>query len=825
METLIDLMESCVGKFQNRTALVITPGFRRQRWTYRQLWDMAGQLAAVLRNRGLEKGDRAVIWAPNRPEWALAYLACLRAGVVLVPLDVRSSPDFVARIVEQTQPKLGFRARQTPGDLGDAFPTLALEELEDLIDGQVEQWTEPSLVKDDIAQLMFTSGTTGDPKGVILTHGNLVSNITACQNLLPVGVNSRILSLLPLSHMLEQIGGLWVPLVSGASVTYPTSRQPRTLFKTMQRDRITNLVLVPQALELLMAGIEREVRAKGKEKVWKIMTRASPYMPKPVRRLLFKEVHKNFGGKMAFIMSGGAYLSPELAKKWAAIGIPVLQGYGTTEASPVISANTFSHNRLGSVGRTVRGVSLKLADDGEILVKGDNITPGYWMNQDATDAAFEDGWYKTGDLGNLDSDGYLSLKGRKKDLIVLPNGQNVYPEDLELLLNQQPPVKDSVVLGAPDRNGATQVHAALLLEESSTQGDGDGAVAEVNRMVSDHQRIRAITVWPEEDFPRTHTLKIRKPLVLDYIQGNGQPDTAPSPAAASTAGASPFLALVSAQSALPVDALTPDSVLETDLGLDSLGRVELLSAIEEELGVYIDEQEVSPETTLGRLQQMVEQGVATPRMSFPTWGQDAWCRVARAGLQWGLVFPFLRLFYRVNIQGRESIKGLSGPMLFASNHNVKLDNPAIILALPPGWRWRLSIAAAADDIFGHPVRKIAAPLLGNGFPFSREGAVRPSLEHLGGMLDDGWSVLIYPEGRNNYGEMDAFKPGTGMLAVESRTTIIPIRVSLNKPGPWDGASPISRGRIDVRFGQPLNFPKGQDYREATEKIEAAVRAL
>ena len=444
------------------------------------------------------------------------------------------------------------------------------------------------------------------------------------------------------------------------------------------------------------------------------------------------------------------------------------------------------------------------------------------MNPEATDAAFEEEWYKTGDLGYLDPDGYLVLKGRKKDLIVLPNGQNVYPEDLELLLVQQPLVRESVVLGVPNRDGAAQVHAALLLEEG---GDGDAAVAAVNRMVSDHQRIRGVTIWPEEDFPRTHTLKIRKPLVLDYVQGRSQAETAPAPAAPAQSTDNPLHALVSAQCSLPVEQLTPDIGLEAELGLDSLGRVELLSAIEEELGIYIDEQEVSPETTLGQLERLVERGVAAPKMSFPTWGQDRWCRVTRATLQWGFVFPVMRLFYRVRIDGQESMKGLTGPVLFAANHNVKMDNPCIIMAMPRKWRWRLSIAAAADDIFGNPVWRVAAPLLGNGFPFSREGAVRPSLEHLGGMLDDGWSVLIYPEGRNSYGEMDSFKPGAGMVAVESRTTIVPIRVRLNKPGPWDGASPISRGHIDIRFGKALTFPKDRDYREATEQIEAAVRAL
>jgi long-chain acyl-CoA synthetase len=372
---------------------------------------------------------------------------------------------------------------------------------------------------------MFTSGTTADPKGVILTHRNLVSNIMACREVVPINSSNRLLSLLPLSHMLEQTAGLLVPLSRGASIIYPTSRQPRTLFNTMQRDGVTNFIMVPQALELLMSGIEREVRSKGKEKQWRFLLRIAPLMPVAVRRWLFREVHRQMGGKLRYIMSGGAYLDPQLARKWEVLGVPILQGYGATEASPVITTNTFQNNRLGSVGRVLPGQEIKIADDGEVLTRGPNVTPGYWQNPEATRAAFEDGWSRTGDLGYLDQDGFLYLKGRKKDLIVLPNGQNVYPEDLENLLNKQPGVKDSVVVGLPSESGVLRVHAVLLMEVGHRASE---AVSSVNRQVSDHQRIRGHTVWPQEDFPRTHTLKIRKPLVMEFLQ-NRQRETEDDP--------------------------------------------------------------------------------------------------------------------------------------------------------------------------------------------------------------------------------------------------------------------------------------------------------
>jgi len=831
MDTLVELLGSTSQEFGDATALTITPGIRQQRWSYHQVWDYSGRLAHLLNIKGLKKGDRAVIWAPNRPEWVLAYFGCLRAGVILVPLDVRSSTDFVTRIIDRTEPKLAFSAKETANDLGsEKLPTIALEDLTELLEEHLQLWTEPSISADDVAQVMFTSGTTGDPKGVTLSHRNLMSNVMACREMVPVNSSSRLLSLLPLSHMMEQTAGLLVPLSRGASVVFPTSRQPRVLFKTMQRDRITNMVIVPQALELLMSGIEREVRAKGKEKQWEFMLRVAPFLPLPLRRRLFQEVHSQFGGHLTYLISGGAYLNPEVEQKWAALGITILQGYGATEASPVIATNTFKHSRLGSVGKTLPGMDLKFAEDGEILVKGANITLGYWHNSEATAAAFADGWYQTGDLGYLDRQGFLHLKGRKKDLIVLDNGENVYPEDLESLLNQHPEVKDSVILGLPNARGIIRVHAVLLMEEGE---DAAETVSAVNQRVSDHQRIRGFTIWPEEDFPRTHTMKIRKPLVLDFLtnrqQGKDQDSDAPAepdPPPLKKNPGNELHQLVAEHCAIPVNQITPNNRLEADLSLDSLGRVELLSSIEDQMGIYIDEQSIGPETNLAQLESLVKAGHPAPVVSFPTWGQDLWCRLARPYLQWVILFPLMNLFYSVDVQGKERLHGLRGPVLFAANHNIKMDNPLIIMAMPFGWRWRLSVAAAAEDIFGNRIWQVAAPLLGNGFPISREGAVRPSLEHIGRLMDQGWSVLIYPEGHNSYGEMDSFKPGAGMIAVEGRSQIVPLRVRLSKAGFWDGAKLLTKGRVEIRIGYALlTFPKHIDYRQATEQIEAAVRAL
>ena len=825
MQTLVDLLRQSAERYGDSTALTITPGFREQRWSYERLWDFSEGVAALLAQRGLEKGDRAIIWSVNRPEWVAAFFGCMRAGVVAVPLDVRTAPDFVERVVEFTEPKLALLSRQTPdAPLRDSVPIVLLDDLEDLVETADAGTDLPDVAADDLAEVMFTSGTTGDPKGVMLTHGNIVTNVQAAVEAVPIRPSDRLFSLLPLSHMLEQTGGLLAPLSGGASVVYPVSRQPTVIFKTLRANRVTNIVLVPQALQLFMNGIEREVSAQGKDRQWRLLQGVASRLPMPMRRVLFRPVHKRMGGNIRFFMSGGAYLDPELQTKWGNMGIRVMQGYGATEASPVITTNSLDRQKPGSVGRVLEGQDVRIAEDGEVLTRGPNVTRGYWRNEAATDAAFEDGWYRTGDLGVMDDDGFLFLKGRKKDLIVLANGQNVYPEDIETALAKQPGVREAVVLGMPSGDSSVEVHAALLLEEES---DAEEIVRSANAALADHQRIQGSTVWPEEDFPRTHTLKVKKQLVLDHLlqERDGGRVEADAPPAAKAAPVNDVHRIAATISEMPADQIGDGSILADDLGLDSLGRVELLSAIESELGAYVDDDRVGPETTLGELTAMVGEGAQVQPMKFPAWGRAWWCRLLRAGLQYAFIFTTLHLFYRVRVYGRENLAGLRGPVLFASNHNVKLDSPVTLMALPAGWRWRVSPAAAADDIFGPRLKGMANVLLGNAFPFAREGSIRASLEQLGRLLDMGWSILIYPEGGRYPEGMQPFKSGTGLIAVESRTPVVPIHVKLHKATIWDRGPLLSRGRIDVHFGEPVVFPRGADYLEATARLESAVKDL
>ncbi len=830
--TLVDFLQSRARRYGSRDALLFKPGFRYLRWSYSRLWSESGQVASLLQSRGLSKGDQVVLWGPNSPQWVLAFLGCVRAGAVVIPLDLRSAPDYVSRVIAHTSPRLAFTSRYTPkGDADLGVPEITFEEMESVI----YELPEPQPVDihpDDLVEIMFTSGTTGDPKGVMLTHRNLTANIEGITQYITCDTSSRLLSILPLSHMYEQMGGLLAVLHFGASVTYPTSRQPAVLARTMRERRVTTLLLVPQGLELLMNGIERQVRLQGKEALWGKLMKLAEKTPFRLRRRLFGRVHRQFGGKLDFIVSGGAALDPDLGRKWELMGVKIVQGYGATEASPVISNHTLEDRRPGSVGRPLPNVEVAISSEGEILVRGESISPGYYNAPDQTAAAFVDGWYRTGDLGHFDQQGFLHIRGRLKDMIVLPSGQNVYPDDIQAVLNRHPGVTDSSVVGLP-RNGSVEVHAALILADDH---DPEAIVSWANAQLAEQQHVRGFTVWPEEDFPRTHTLKVKKPALIETLTGIAEsgpmrtPSAAPSRPDATSArrrDGAPSLAEIIAEVA-PVDAkeVTHAMTLGNDLGLDSLGRVELLSAVESNLGVYLDESQVDEETTVGRLQRMLDESAANPVTNrFPAWGMRWWCRMARGFLQRTMLFPVVLAPYSLSVHGQDRLQGIQGPVLFASNHHLGLDNPLIIKAIPQTWRRRLAIAAAAK-LWRNPVRSVLNPLLGNGFPLAQDGPIRPSLENMGKILDSGWSVLIYPEGKLTVGgPILPFKNGTGLVAVEGRLPVVPMKLQIKRFGSPAKYPILRRGSVEVHFGEPLVFPPRTAYQEATNAIEEAVRAL
>src|SRR5437762_4092471 len=823
---------------------MIKPGFRTLTWTYRDLADVVPRVARSFVDSGVRKGDRVITLGVNRPEYGIAMLALLRMGAVLVPLDVNSTVEFVQKICARTRASAAVVSRQTRGRaeaLG--IPLFDMELLPDEARAK-EPLEKADVAPTDVAEIVFTSGTTGEPKGSMLTHNNILSNALAATEIFPLGPHQRLLSFVPLSHMFEQMAGFWALLLSGASVVYPTSRQPSVVRPTFRERHVSMILITPAAVRSLFIAIERRAQQEGKGELFERLRRIARRLPMGLRRLVFFSVHRQFGGRFRYIVSGGAALDPALGESWRELGVEVIQGYGTTECSPGITFNRLGLNRLGSVGTPLPGVEVKVGDDGEVLARGANVFKGYWENEEATRAVLDkDGWYHTGDLGAFDKDGFLWLHGRKKDMIVLADGTKVYPEDIENTLAADPrieaiatPLRPAVatVVGLQRPGEDMQVHGVFLVKDEAQVA---AIVRDANTKLSGSQQIRGWTIWPEDEFPTTPTQKVKKRLVIEELLNMGRVDQAKAaaPERTLTRELTEVETLIAQAANVPPAAVHPDATLSADLGLDSLGRVDLLGAIEEELGAYIDDAAVEPNATVADLERMVASARDVKRdTGIYGWPLSPLVRSFGLLLQQTLVYPLVHVFYKVKVTGQEKLVGLRGPVMFAPNHCLHWDNGIILMAIPLSWRWKLAVAAAADDVFGNKLNGFASSILANAFPLAREGAIRRSLELLGARLDRQFSVLIYPEGKLTIGgPMQPFKSGTGLIAVEGATPVVPMKLKIGKVSvldhldrKWEASRSNGwRGNVEVVFGDPIYFPAGTPAGEATAKLQAAVAAL
>jgi long-chain acyl-CoA synthetase len=529
MTTLLDMFDDAVDRFGNRPALSLEgdegPSLQ---WTYRELQHRSRLAAWRLRAAGLEPGDRILTWSPATPQLPAAYFGAMRAGLVLVPLDLRMAPDAIERIAARADARrliLGSgRDAPDPSEAGlDKFPTSLLDDLTaDADDTFPADWEErlaawPRPAETDVVELIFTSGTTGAPKGVILAHDNVAASVRAMHRVVPP-LEHRVVSLLPLSHLLEQAVALFYAVDVGADVLYVRSRNPRVIFEAIRRHRTTSMVVVPQVLELFWTAVEREVQRSGRTATFGRLRRIARHLPYALRRLIFRQVHARLGGGLRIFVCSGAFLPPALQQAWEDLGVVVIQGYGATETG-FGTCTTREDHGLGTVGRPMPPVEMRLAEDGEIQFHGPTLFKGYWHDPDTTAAAFtDDGWYRTGDIGRLDSAGRLILMGRTKDIIVLPNGMNVYPEDIENALRTAG-VRDSVVV----ETSPGRIEAVVLAPQAKADGMSpvdagvrahiQAAVKVANATLALHQRVAAFRVWPEDDFPRTHTLKVKRDVV------------------------------------------------------------------------------------------------------------------------------------------------------------------------------------------------------------------------------------------------------------------------------------------------------------------------
>ncbi len=861
-------LTSLFGEFEryaDDAAIVQQRGYRREVWTYRKLADFAASCALEMKERGVRTGERVLLWGPNSAEWMAAFWGCLLRGAVAVPMDDGATAEFAGRVAQDVSVRLILAAREKTC-LNPAIPRLALEDLPDTVKhprsraahhspGQplppiYATLADEPLTRNHIVQILFTSGTTAEPRGVVLTHGNFLANLEPLER----GIDPyrkyerwfhplRFVTLVPLSHVFGQFMALFVPPLLGAAVIIEPSASPMEIIRTVKRERATALISVPRMLDILFRGIEREYEGQGKT-AW--LTRTFERAKGRIflkRAWMFCRIHRRFGWKFWAFISGGAALANETENFFKRMGYAVVQGYGMTETASLISLNHPFRAAEGSVGKILPGREFRLAEDGEILVRGENVAAGYWQ-AGALQPSGQDGWLRTGDLGELDAEGNLRFRGREKNVIVTPAGLKVYPEDLEAALRKSPNVRDCVVIPF-ERGGNAEPFAVLLLKDVDEPA-ARAAVESANAFLAEYQRIRTWIVWPEFDFPRTATgkprlgeISARANQLLARATGNHEIAVTTSRPAS---GALDDLLSRFADAARA--ARTGEASLSLS-ALSSLDRVELLSALEEKFHVELNETAFADARTVADVERLLQQPAARhAEYVYPRWTQREPVRWLRLLVYYGLVWPATQILGHPRIVGREHLRNICSPVLVISNHVTRRADIGLILAaLPVRFRHRLAIAMGGETLqdMRRPPRewffiKRWAYQLGywlvtalfNVFPLPRLSGFRESFRFVGESVDRGNSVLVFPEGIINdteTGEMAPFQDGIGLLAQNLRIPVVPMRLD----GVWQMKRERRRlahlGEITVRIGVPVSFPPSTSPDEIARRLEVLVRSL
>ena len=844
-------------------------GYRTERWSYARVASAAARFARDLASRGIAQGDRIMLWGENCAEWVAVFFGCSLAGVVVVPMDDGAAADFALRVFHQVQAKALVASRRHAGECAaDGISTLILDDLTlQELPRTVEPFSPTPPVapgRDDILQIVFTSGTTAEPRGVVITHGNVLANIAPLEHGMREYMKYerlvhplRFLNLLPLSHVFGQFLGMFLPPLLGATVIFQDELKPSEIVNTIRRERVSVLVSVPRVLQSLKQKIERDVEDEGKLDDFRKRFVTSEGKHFLRRWWIFRSIRRRFGWKFWAFISGGAALDSETEKFWDRLGYAAIQGYGLTETTSLISVNHPFRLGKGSIGKVLPGREVKLADDGEILVRGGGVSSGYWNGDGAhevSDARISDtrisdneGWYRTGDIGALDDAGNLYFKGRKKEVIVTPAGMNIYPEDLEAALRRQPEVKDCVVVGI-DRGGNAEPCAVVILRGES---DLEGAVQRANQTVAEFQRMRMWVRWPEEDFPRTSTQKPRRNVIAEFAKEKLLSESQKDPGcpisrapSAREVGTSPgtLAQLITRVSGRPTTALRDDANLDSDLGLSSLDRVELMSALEDRYQIDLSETRFSAVRTVGDVERMLRGEVAPgAAYHYPTWTLRwpvTWVRILA---HYALMRPAMVLLGWPRIEGRENLRGVNGPLLVVANHVSDADGGFILTALPARFRHRLATATGGEAlealrtplpgrniflrIYGRVQWMLGVSLL-NLFPLPRESGFRRSFAYAGEAVDRGYSVLVFPEGKHTTtGKMNPFRAGIGLLAVNLGIPALPMRIDGLYELKSAGKKLAAPWKITVRIGEPTKFEAGTPPEEIAAQLERAVNLL
>jgi long-chain acyl-CoA synthetase len=827
-------------------ACVSRRGFRTLRWSYGQLAELEFRVARELEARSIGKGERVMLWGDNCAEWVAAFFGIMLRGAVAVPMDRIASADFAQRVAGDVDAKLVICSHSLAGQIGDR-PQLELEDLnETLASRSAAPYSPVALKREETAQIVFTSGTTADPRGVVLSHGNILASVDPIEREMPkyrkyerIFHPIRFLEMLPLSHVFGQFMGMFIPPLIGGTVFFQESFKPSDVITTIRRERVSVLVAVPRVVESLKAKVEGELGAVLK-KYWAV-TENAKFLKRWWR---FRKIHRRFGWKFWAIISGGAALDQGTEEFWRRLGYVVVQGYGLTETSSLISLNHPFKVGRRSVGKVLPGREMKLDPvTGEILVRGANVARQYWQGKEMKPVTGEEGWFRTGDLGAMDDDGNLYFKGRSKNVIVTPAGLKVYPEDLEQALRKQPEVRDCVVFGMA-RGGNAEACAALLLRDGAAPAD---VVARANHSLAEFQKIRQWFAWPDKDFPRTSTQKPKMDLIRELAEAqlSGR-QAAATPVAVGSSGTLEDLleSVARRRVTLKPGTRLEDARLEDDLNLSSLDRVELMSAIENRYQVELSDREFSQATTVADLEELLKKSAPEarqPNYPYARWAQRwpiTWMRTLAYQL---ITLPYIMIMGRPTITGRERLKGVRGPALIISNHISQIDIGYIMAALPFSIRRRLAAAMQGEMLRDMRYPPRSRPLLRrwldrldyvlvsaffNVFSLPQRAKYRESFRFAGELADKGYNVLIFPEGRRTEtGEMSPFRSGIGLLATHLNLPVIPMKINGLFPLKAAKKRYAKPGTIQVHVGEPIRFDDEADAEEIARKLEKIVRDL